>query len=101
MKTIIFLYILLTNLFTFSLMVFDKYQAQSQSIRVPEKWLFFFSFIGGSIGAFIAMRLVRHKTRHWTFVYGIPFFLFLNFLFLYPLTMYEPSEWYKLLLNVF
>ena len=34
----------------------------------------------GSIGAMAGMWLLRHKTRHWYFVYGMPVILLLQLL---------------------
>ena len=36
--------------------------------------------LGGSIGAMAGMWLLRHKTRHWYFVYGMPVILLLQLL---------------------
>ncbi|MCI8937915.1 MAG: DUF1294 domain-containing protein, partial [Lachnospiraceae bacterium] len=33
---------------------------------------------GGSIGSIIGMYAFRHKTRHRSFVYGMPFILFVQ-----------------------
>lgn len=92
---------MIINFFTFGVMCFDKYSAQVDAYRVPEKWLFFLSFMGGGIGAFIAMRLIRHKTKHWTFVYGIPLCILLNCLFVYPLMIYDIAEWFIILVEFF
>lgn len=52
--------------------------------RVPESWLMGLSFMGGAIGGIIAMRLFKHKTRDWYFVWGLPVFVVLQTaLFLY------------------
>jgi uncharacterized membrane protein YsdA (DUF1294 family) len=40
----------------------DKYQAQRAGRRVPEVVLFQLAILGGSPGAYTAMRLFRHKT---------------------------------------
>lgn len=50
----------------------DKHRAKKGKRRVPEKTLFLLAVIGGSMGALAGMRLFRHKTRHWYFVWGIP-----------------------------
>lgn len=69
---IIVVYLLLINLYTFVLMGRDKKLAVKQHRRVPEKRLFTLSAIGGSIGTWLGMRTWRHKTKHNSFVFGIP-----------------------------
>ena len=34
--------------------------------------------VGGSVGGMIAMNVVRHKTKKWHFVWGLPFFIILD-----------------------
>ena len=40
--------------------------------RVPEKNFFVIALLGGSVGTYLAMRLIRHKTLHRSFMIGIP-----------------------------
>ncbi|HEY4540725.1 MAG TPA: DUF1294 domain-containing protein [Faecalibacter sp.] len=51
------------NLFTYVLFGLDKVKARNKKWRIPENTLFFLSFIGGSIGALLAMKKFRHKTQ--------------------------------------
>lgn len=60
----------------------DKRRARKHAFRVPEATLFTIAIIGGSIGSIAGMYFYRHKTRHWRFVYGLPFILLLQILFL-------------------
>jgi uncharacterized membrane protein YsdA (DUF1294 family) len=46
---------------------FDKAQAQRNGLRVPEAILHLLGLLGGSPGAFIAMRLFHHKTAKRSF----------------------------------
>ena len=101
MKTQILFYLIVVNVLAFGIMCLDKHFARVGARRVPEKWLFFVSLMGGGIGTLIAMKLVRHKTRHWTFVYGIPLCILLNVVFIYPLVFYRFQEWWMILLSVF
>ena len=55
------------NLATFLLYGFDKLSAQSRLQRMPERILYLATFLGGSIGALLAMNLFRHKTRKTSF----------------------------------
>ncbi|WP_313524176.1 DUF1294 domain-containing protein [Shinella sp.] len=54
---------LLVNVVTFCLFWWDKEAARDGTWRVSEARLLQFAFLGGSLGAFAAQRLLRHKTR--------------------------------------
>lgn len=56
----------------------DKDKARKRRDRVPEKTLFLLAAIGGALGVLAAMYVRRHKTRHISFVVGIPVLLVLN-----------------------
>ena len=64
--------LLLLNVLAFCVYGFDKWSARRERRRVPEKTLFALALLGGSVGAFLGMRVFRHKTRHWYFAFGIP-----------------------------
>ncbi len=69
---ILAVYLLGINLVSFFLMGIDKSKARRRKWRIPEKTLFAFALLGGSIGAILGMRIFHHKTRHWYFVWGMP-----------------------------
>ena len=79
--TVLWGYFIIMNLIGFALMGIDKYRAKKRSFRIPEATLFIVAIIGGSIGSIIGMYAFRHKTRHWYFVYGMPFILLLQIIF--------------------
>lgn len=56
-------YLIAVNLAAFAAYVCDKHFAEAGSRRIAERTLLGLAFIGGSPGAWAAMRLVRHKTR--------------------------------------
>ncbi len=60
------------NFLTFALHGADKRRARRGAWRVPEKTLFLLPLLGGSVGALLGMRVFRHKTKHWYFVWGVP-----------------------------
>ena len=72
------IYALIINLVGFFSMLIDKRRAKKNQWRIPEKTLFLFAILGGSIGSNIGMRLFRHKTKHWYFVYGMPAILLIQ-----------------------
>ena len=77
---ILICYLLLVNLIAFSLMGIDKRKARTGAWRIPEKTLFLSAILGGSIGAIIGMQLFRHKTKHQSFVIGMPAILIVQIL---------------------
>ena len=71
----ILLYILIINLIGFLSMGIDKFKAKKGMWRTKEKTLFTIALIGGSIGSIIGMYTFRHKTKHNSFVFGMPVIL--------------------------
>ena len=65
-------YFIIINILAIFLMGIDKKKAQMGAWRIPEKTLFLSAIIGGSVGAIAGMQLFRHKTKHKTFVIGMP-----------------------------
>lgn len=82
MKVLFFIaaYLAFVNLTGFCLMGIDKRKAIKGAFRIPEATLFIVALIGGSIGSIFGMYTFRHKTRHATFVYGMPAILILQVL---------------------
>ena len=66
------IYLIVINILGFLVMGIDKNKAQKGRWRIPEKTLFLFSLLGGSIGTWAGMYAFRHKTKHWYFVVGMP-----------------------------
>ena len=56
-------YLLLLNGWEFVLFAWDKKCAREGGWRISENTLLSFALIGGSLGAMIGQRLLRHKTR--------------------------------------
>ena len=71
-QKVLLFYIYAMTILTFSICGADKFAAQRQRRRVPEKVLFLLSALGGSVGMYLGMFTFRHKTKHWYFVVGIP-----------------------------
>lgn len=68
-----FIYYWMTiNIVAFFLMGIDKKKARTGAWRIPEKTLFLSAILGGSIGSICGMQLFRHKTKHKSFVIGMP-----------------------------
>lgn len=72
-------YLLIINLAAFFMMWSDKRRAKKEGARrIPEKALFLAALLGSSLGAVLGMGALRHKTRHWYFVWGMPAILILQ-----------------------
>lgn len=71
----IFLYLIVINLIGFLGMGLDKFKAKKKYWRTKEKTLFIIAILGGSIGSIAGMYIFRHKTKHNSFVIGMPMIL--------------------------
>ena len=71
-------YLLAINIATFFLYGIDKYKAKKGRWRISEATLLLMAVIGGSIGAWVGMRIWHHKTMHKKFKYGIPIIIILQ-----------------------
>ncbi len=69
------IYLLVINLIGFLIMGIDKYKAQNDKWRIPEKTLFLITFLFGGIGTNLGMRVFHHKTKKWYFKFGFPIIL--------------------------
>jgi uncharacterized membrane protein YsdA (DUF1294 family) len=68
----LYFYLCIVNVLAFLLMGIDKRKAQKGAWRIPERTLFLSALLGGSLGAILGMQVFRHKTRHRSFVIGMP-----------------------------
>ena len=73
-------YIVVINVIGFALMGIDKAKARKRAWRIPEATLFLIALVGGSLGTTVGMRVFRHKTLHWYFVFGEPAILIVQIL---------------------
>lgn len=71
-------YLLAINIVSFFLYGIDKYKAKKNKWRISEATLLMMAVIGGSIGAWVGMRLWHHKTMHKKFKYGIPIIIIMQ-----------------------
>ena len=67
---LLLVYLALSNLLSLSLFGIDKWKAKHTKWRISEKTLLLVAAIGGSIGAWVGMKLWHHKTQHKKFKYG-------------------------------
>ena len=71
---ILFAYIAVISLISIIVCIYDKKISKKNDVRlrIPEKSLFIWSAVGGSLAMYITMQLIRHKTKHVSFMVGIP-----------------------------
>lgn len=77
--------IVIINIVTFIIYGIDKYKAKKGKWRIPENSLIGLAIIGGSIGAYLGMRVWHHKTMHLKFKYGIPLIIVIQLVIAYML----------------
>ena len=71
-------YLLAIHAVTFIVYGIDKYKAKEAKWRIPEATLLLLAALGGSIRAWMGMKVWHHKTMHKKFKYRIPAFLLIQ-----------------------
>ena len=77
-QRIIIIYLLAINIATFFTYGIDKWKAKKSKWRIREVSLLTLAVLGGSIGAWLGMKVWHHKTMHKKFKYGVPAILILQ-----------------------
>ena len=72
MGVYILCYFTAINFIAFFAYGIDKLKAKKGKWRIPESTLLLLAIIGGSIGAWLGIKVWHHKTLHKKFKYGIP-----------------------------
>ena len=71
-------YLLIINVVAFFLYGIDKLKAKHGKWRISELTLLLFAAAGGSVGAWVGMKIWHHKTQHWKCKIGLPLILVLQ-----------------------
>ena len=71
-EKIIIGYVIIINVITLMMYGIDKWKAKHSKWRIPEATLLIMAAVGGSIGAWMGIKLFHHKTLHKKFKYGVP-----------------------------
>jgi uncharacterized membrane protein YsdA (DUF1294 family) len=69
---ILITYLIIINFISIIVTIYDKRCAVKGRWRVRESTLLLLSALGGSVGMFLTMQIIRHKTKHIKFMLGIP-----------------------------
>lgn len=83
MKTFIITYLIFINLVGIIITVYDKIHAKYGKRRVRESTLLLVSALFGSVGMYLTMLIIRHKTRKAKFMITLPIMIVLQALFIY------------------
>lgn len=68
-------YLIGINIVAFMVYGIDKVKARKSKWRISEATLLMLAIVGGSIGAWLGMKVWHHKTLHKKFKYGLPLIL--------------------------
>ncbi|MBR6202600.1 MAG: DUF1294 domain-containing protein [Bacteroidaceae bacterium] len=68
-------YLIGINVVAFMVYGIDKVKARKSKWRISEATLLMLAIVGGSIGAWLGMKVWHHKTLHKKFKYGLPLIL--------------------------
>ncbi|MGI6243532.1 MAG: DUF1294 domain-containing protein [Prevotella sp.] len=71
-------YLTVINIITLMAYIIDKCKANRHAWRIPEATLLGLAIIGGSVGALIGIFIIRHKSQHIKFKFGVPIILVLQ-----------------------
>ena len=74
-NVIVFALLLGMNVLAYILMAVDKTNAIRKARRIPEAALLLVAALGGSLGAWLGMVSLHHKTKHKKFLILVPLFL--------------------------
>ena len=80
-------YFVLVNIVTLFIYGADKLYAGAESWRVRERTLLLLALVGGTVGAILAMRLFRHKTRKDSFLIWLWLILVVQGVIIYYILM--------------
>lgn len=72
MELVFYGYLIVIGVLSAAITIWDKHRARNGGWRIPERTLFLLSLLGGSAPMLLTMLLIRHKTRHRSFMLGLP-----------------------------
>ncbi|MCY8517735.1 DUF1294 domain-containing protein [Bacillus atrophaeus] len=77
----VLIYIMLINVYGFWIMGADKKRAQQHRWRISEERIWLVAIAFGALGVWLGMQTFRHKTKHRSFMYGVPLLLVIEAVF--------------------
>lgn len=79
------IYLLVINAVSVILCIVDKIKAIRGGWRISEKTLFAISALGGALGMYLTMRIIRHKTKHKRFMIGLPVIIIIQIIVIFAI----------------
>ncbi len=78
--SVVVIYLLIISLVSIIVCIYDKKISKKNRVelRISEAKLMLLSAIGGGLAMFLCMLAIRHKTKHFKFMVGIPFIMLLQ-----------------------
>ncbi|MBR6035397.1 MAG: DUF1294 domain-containing protein [Bacteroidaceae bacterium] len=89
MIEVLLYYLIGINIVTFFVYGIDKWKARKSKWRISEATLLMLAVIGGSIGAWLGVKVWHHKTLHKKFKYGIPAIIIIQLILTGYFTLYQ------------
>ena len=86
---IVLIYLVIINVVTFFMYSIDKWKAKKSKWRIRETALLGLAVLGGSIGAWLGMKVWHHKTLHKKFRYGVPAIIIIQLLIIGYFTLFQ------------
>ena len=83
------IYLVIINVVTFFMYGIDKWKAKHTKWRIPEATLLGMAVIGGSIAAWLGMKVWHHKTLHKKFKFGVPAIIIIQLLIIGYFTLFQ------------
>jgi uncharacterized membrane protein YsdA (DUF1294 family) len=78
MKDFFLYYLAIINVATALLSAWDKRASKHSKARISETTLLLLAALGGSLGLYLSMYMLRHKTKHAKFFLGVPAILLIQ-----------------------
>ena len=87
---VLIVYVAVISLLSVIVCMYDKVISKRGKVklRIPEKSLFLWSAAGGSVAMFATMLIIRHKTKHPSFMVGIPVIIILQIALVWALAYF-------------
>ena len=82
-KKWVWIYLIIINLLTFAVYAVDKLNAIEHRGRIRIITLLGLAFVGGTVGALLAMYILRHKTQKDYFTWGVPLIMIMHIFVIY------------------
>lgn len=80
---ILITYLLVINIITSLVFIYDKSASINNKWRIPERVLWLLSLAGGALFAYLTMITIRHKTQKKDFKLFMPTLMFLQIILLF------------------